>query len=57
MSDRKFASLNSAGILTAEIKRSSGSVGCSEGRWGIRSPELRAWSGSFKSGNNLCPFG
>jgi len=49
MSDRKFASLNSAGILTAEIKRSSGPVGCSEGRWRIRSPELKARSGSFKA--------
>jgi uncharacterized protein (DUF1330 family) len=44
MSDRKFASLNSAAILSAEIRRRSGPVGHPEGRWRIRSPELKAWS-------------
>jgi hypothetical protein len=49
MSDRKSAKLNLAAILSAEIRRRSGPAGCSEGRWRIRCPELKAWSAPFRA--------
>jgi uncharacterized protein (DUF1330 family) len=49
MSDREFASPNPAAIPSAEIGRRSGPVGCSEGRWRICSPELKARSAPFRA--------